>query len=285
MRAERTANPMTKLLGALAVAAAVAFGPVASAAPIDDALAAYEAGKLDQAGELLKALEDKDPRAAGVTCELLVRKLLPRDDERGQQACETAVKGHDPHGLMWRSRAGERGLATLGFPPSDVAALGYLAESAEAGYPPAFARLCERFLRKGEAQKAAPFCKYAAASNVPEGLYQYSMMLLEGRGVVQDFKKGMTALTLSAQLNYAPAYAALADFARNGANGAPKDPIKAYGWLLLATAADPDSKELAAAKDSLAREIGEGKVSTAQKNAATWKPLPAPTSRDFYASR
>jgi TPR repeat protein len=252
---------------------------------MDDALAAYEAGKFEQAGELLKALEDKDARAAGVTCELLVRKLLPRDDERGQQACETAVKGHDPHGLMWRSRAGERGFATLGFSSSDVAALGYLAEAAEAGYPPAFARLCERFLRKGEFQKAAPFCKFAAARDVPEGLYQYSIMLLEGKGVVQDFKKGMTALTLSAQLNYAPAYAKLSELARNGASGVPKDPIKAYGWLLLATAADPDSKELAGAKESLAGEIGAAKVSTAQKNAAMWKARPAPTSRDFYASR
>jgi len=285
MKTGRATNPLTTLPGALISSIAITFGALAHAAPIDDALAAYESSKFDQAGDLLKALEDKDPRAAGVTCELLVRKLLPRDDERGQQACETAVKGHDPHGLMWRSRAGERGFATLGFPPSDVAALGYLAEAAEAGYPPAFARLCERFLRKGEAQKAAPFCKYAAASNVPEGLYQYSMMLLEGKGVVQDFKKAMVALTLSAQLNHAPAYATLAELARNGANGTPKDPIKAYAWLLLATAADPDSQELAVARESLAKEIGESRVSTAQKNAAKWQARPAPTSRDFYAAR
>lgn len=285
MKLARVDGQLARTLKALGVSVALATATVATAAPIDDTIAAYENGKFEQAGALLKTLEDQDARAAGLTCELLVRKLLPRDDERGQQVCEFAVKGHDPHGLMWRALAGERGMATLGFPTSDVAALGYLAESAEAGYPPAFGRLCERFYRKGEFQKAVPFCKYAAAKEVPEALYNYSLMLMEGKGVVQDFNKGMTGLTLAAQLNHAPAYAKLAELARSGANGAPKDPIKAYGWLLLATAADPDSKALATEKASLAKEIGEGKVATAQKNAAKWQVRRAPTSRDFYASR
>jgi len=91
-------------------------------------------------------------------------------------------------------------------------------------------------------------------------------------------------LMLSAQLNYAPAFAKLADIARSGSYGAPKDTTKAYAWLLLATAADPDSKDLATAKGALAEQIGEGSVAAAQKNAATWKLRPAPTSRDFYTS-
>lgn len=252
---------------------------------ITAALAAYEGGKFSQAAQLLKPIESTNGRAAGITCELFVRKLLPPDDERGQNACETAVKARDPHGLVWRGLAGHPGFATLGMPAGEGASLGYFAEAAELDYPPAIGRLCEYYYGKSKFQEAVSFCTYSAAREVPEALYYYGLMSLDGKGVVQDSQKALKALLLSAQRNYAPALLKLSEMSRDGTSGLPKNPVKAYSWALLALAAEPESKQIEDTKQTLAKELEDNKLSIAQKNAAAWKMIPAPSSQTFYGPK
>ncbi len=240
-------------------------------AELGAALKAYEGRQYQQAADQLKAFEQSNGRAAGVVCELLVRKLLVADDERGQAACNLAAQMHDPHGLVWRGMAGRNGYAAFSLPVSEALTLGFLAEAAELDYAPAYARLCESYYQKSRFQQAAPFCKYAAAKGVPEGLYYFGLMSFDGKGVVQDFQKGHSAMLLSGQSRHAPALLKLAEMARDGANGVDKNPVKAYAWTLLASAADPDAPAIRNIKQALASDIGEQGVAQAQKSAAAWQ--------------
>lgn len=260
---------------------ALAQGAPASALATDKvvagAVAAYTNRQFQQAADQLKAVEAANGRAAGLVCEMFVRKLLPADDERAQAACDTAAKAHDAHGLVWRALVGRQGNPAFNLPVSEALAMGYLAEAAELDYPPAFGRLCEMFFTKAKFQQAISFCQYSAAKAVPEGLYYFGLMSLEGKGVVQDFRKGHDALLLSAQTRHAPALLKLAEMARDGGAGQDKNPTVAYAWLLLASAADPDAVAIRNAKQSLAARLDEQQVKVAQKRAADWQPaLPAP---------
>lgn len=259
--------------------------PAAPAANLGAAMAAYAEGKFQQAGDALKALEENNGRAAGIVCELFVRKLLPPDDERGSAACETAGKMKDPHGLMWRGLAGRDGYASLGLSITEAATLGNFAQAAELDYPPAFGRLCEHYYRKQSFKQAVPFCKYAGGRGVPDALYYYALMTIDGKGVVQDFRKGVNALLLSAQLKSESALAKLSELSRHGASGMAKNPVKAYTWILLASSVDPNSKAIAEQKQSQAQEIGPDKVAQTQKNASAWIMSTPPTTTDFYPAK
>lgn len=256
--------------------------PAPPAAPpvnaLSGAITAYGEGKFQQAADMFKPEEGANGVAAGVVCELFVRKLLPPDDERGSAACEYATKAGDPNGLVWRALAGRNGYATLGIAVTETASLGYLAQAAEMDYAPAQGQLCEHFYTRKNFQQALPFCKYAGGRGIADALYYFAQMTLEGKGVVQDFRKGTDILLLSAQLRSALALTKLAELSRDGATGIPKNPVKAYAWILLASSADPNSKTIAAEKQALARNLSESKIAAAQANAAAW-PLVRPSSR------
>lgn len=251
----------------------------------DSATTAYAEFKYERVANILESVEKINGRAAGIICELFVRKLLPPDDERGSAACDYAVSMKDAHGLVWRGIAGREGLPSLGMQVTEAAALGYFAQAAELDYPPAFGRLCEHYYKKKLFQQASAYCKYAGSRGIADGLYYHALMTIEGNGAVQNFKKGMELLLLGASLRSAPSLLKLAEYCRDGSAGFGKNPVKAYSWILVASSVDPDSNLIATAKQSLAQGLSDSQISYSQKNAANWKMTSGPTSKDFYPSK
>jgi len=254
----------------------------ASASTLEEAWSFYDQSNYSKAAEGFRDLKPIPPQGLGALCRMAVAKNAISDAKADLQYCKDGVAANDPYSLVWLGLAYIDGNKWLGLQRDLTLGLGYLANAVTANFPVASEVLCDYFYRDSKFGRAAPFCKVAATSNLPGGLYHLALMSIEGKGAVQDFDKGRKFALLSASLNYFDAYMLLGEISKTGNYGKPKDLVAAYAWYALAGAAAPDSDDPRKERDALA--LDPSKVEEAQKLASKWKKGEPQKWRNLYAA-
>lgn len=251
-----------------------------AAAPIDDAWQYYDRSDFGKAAEIFRSLNPVPPQGLGALCEMAVAKkaITTPDQDRGY--CEAAVAANDSQGMVSWGQAHLAGNDRLGV-NSQRLGLGFLARAVATRYPVASEVLCNFYFDAKLFSQAAPFCKVAAASNLPGGLFNLARMSFEGKGAVQDFDKARKFALLSAALNNPSSYFLLAEMERTGYAGSARNPIRAYAWYSLAASAAPDWAEPRDARQKL--DLSSTQVAAAQKAAGAWKTSANAKWRQLYA--
>ncbi len=262
---------------------AVTIASSAFATTIAESLALFDQGKYEDAARALRAVPQPSGRANGLLCELFVKGLIADDKGDAKTVCATAADQQDPEGLLVYALAFRVKDRIAGIPLDEQRYVSYMAQAVELGYPPAYDQFCDYFYTSKAYAQATPFCKFAAANNLPRAMFDMSLMLFNGSGAVQNFDRARQFAIASARMNYAPAYKLLGDLSKEGKWGSKKDLIQAYAWYALACSAAPDWTEPVTQRNEL--ELSDSNVAQAQKLAAQWKPETGPRLRDFYSAK
>ncbi len=251
----------------------------AIAKPIDDAWAAYDAGDFNKAAEIFRKLESPSPKALGALCQMAVLKRSISRSDADMKYCQDAINQKDPNAYAVMGLAYLEGNDWLGIEKNERLGLGYLGNAVILGYAVADDFLCRHYYESANYGVAAPFCKVAAASALPNGLYYLALMSVEGNGAVQDFKRGKQFALLSASMNYAPAFILLGNMASTSKYGKPQVEAS-YAWYLLASASMPDMTQARTARDQLG--LNHEQIEKAQTIAHEWKLKAPPRWHDLY---
>lgn len=269
-----------KNLFAIVITAITLAGRSADAATVEDGWKYYDESNFSKAAEVFRSLSPIPPQILGALCQMAIEKSAISDPKADLNYCTQGVAANDLNSLVWMGIAQFNGDKHLSVERNETLGLGYLSRAVIANYPVASNVLCDYFYGKSDFGKAAPFCKVAAASKFSVGLYHLANMSLEGKGAIQDFKRGRNFALVAASLNSYPAYMLLGDIAKSGKYGQPKDLVAAYSWYVLAGAANPDSDEPQKLRNALG--LDASKIETAQKMATTWKKNEPAKWRVFY---
>ena len=113
-------------------------------------------------------------------------------------------------------------------------------------------------------KEAARWFALAAKQGLAEAQYQYGLVLLQGRGVVQDYKAAFGWIEKPAQRGYAKAQYSLGELYRYG-TGTVIDKARAYLWFNLAAAQGVDAA--AKARDSLVWQLKPEQIAAMQEEA------------------
>lgn len=271
-----------KLFTAALIAMTIAgYGvSAASAATLEEGWALYDSSNFSKAAEVFRSLKPIPPIALGALCRLAVNKSAISDPAADLDYCNQGVAADDPESLVWMGIAALEGNDRMGIAVDKTLGYGYLSKASIAGFPVANNVLCYYLYEGGDQGHATPFCKVAAASGQDSGLYYLAVMSIEGKGAIQDFKKGWDFALLSASMNNYSAYILLGNIAKSGKYGKPKDFVAAYAWYLLAGAVESGNNEPQKLRDELG--LDSEKIAQAQKMAASWKKKDAMKWRDNY---
>ena len=113
-------------------------------------------------------------------------------------------------------------------------------------------------------KEAAKWFALAAKQGLAEAQYHYGLILLQGRGVVQDYKAAFSWIEKPAQRGYAKAQYSLGELYRYG-TGTAVDKARAYLWFNLAAAQGVDAA--AKARDSLVWQLKPEQIAAMQEEA------------------
>jgi TPR repeat protein len=217
----------------------------ASAGPLEDGIAAYNAKNFDKAVELLRPLAEKsnNPQAQEKIGRLYHRgKGLPKDAGKAAE---------------WYRKAAEQGDA------------------------PAAARLGSMYwIGDGvprDPEQAAKW--YALGASKGNALAQVGIgyMSMQGSGTPVDFKAAADWFNKAAGQGDASAMLALGTLFELG-KGVPKDVVQAYKWYTLASVDDGEYEQdlfdrAKRSRDELAKKITPAQVEEGEREARKWKPL------------
>lgn len=222
---------------------AAAFPAVAG--PLEDGIAAYNAGNFDKAVQLLQPLAEKSNSAPA-------QEKIGRMYHRGKGLPKDAGKAAD-----WYLKAAQQGDAAA------AARLGSMYRVGE-GVP-------------RDANQAAKW--YALGASRGNALAQTGLgfMSMEGIGVPADFKAAAGWFNKATEQGDASAMLALGTLFELG-KGVPKDVVQAYKWYTLATVDDGEYEQdifdrARRERDELARKITRAQVEEGEREARRWKPL------------
>ncbi len=110
----------------------------------------------------------------------------------------------------------------------------------------------------------------AALQGFAEAQYNLGVMNYQGAGITQNYPEAIRLYSQAAQKGHALAQYNLGLMYLAG-NGIPKDPVKAYMWLSLATA--QKVPEAVKTRDYLEAKMSPGQLADARKLASDWKPV------------
>ena len=228
-------------LSLLLVAAALP----ATASPLEDGIAAYNAKNFDKAVELLQPLAEKsnNPQA---------QEKIGRLYHRGKGVPKDAGKAAE-----WYLKAAEQGDA------------------------PAAARLGSMFwIGEGvprDPNQAVKWYVLGASKGNPLAQVGIGYMSMEGIGTTVDFAAAAGWFNRAAEQGDASAMLALGTLFELG-KGVPKDVVQAYKWYWLATVDDGEYEQelfdrAKRSRDGLAKKITPAQVEEGEREARKWKPL------------
>ena len=122
------------------------------------------------------------------------------------------------------------------------------------------------------------FYHIAALKGEKKAQFQLGQMYMSGRGITQDFQKGVQWLTRSANQGYVKAQMELANLYEN--NEKLKNVTGAYAWnsILAAYNSDVIGTEAAEKRDELAKKIPNKNLTEQQAAVRAWVPKTAETS-------
>jgi len=217
----------------------------ASAGPLEDGIAAYNAKNFDKAVELLQPLAEKsnNPQAQEKIGRLYHRgKGLPKDAGKAAE---------------WYRKAADQGDA------------------------PAAARLGSMYwIGDGVARDPEQAAKwYALGASKGNALAQVGIgyMSMQGSGTPVDFKAAADWFNKAAGQGDASAMLALGTLFELG-KGVPKDVVQAYKWYTLASIDDGEYEQdlfdrAKRSRDELAKKITPAQAEEGEREARKWKPL------------
>lgn len=217
----------------------------ASAGPLEDGIAAYNARNFDKAVELLQPLAEKgnNPQAQEKIGRLYHRgKGLPKDAGKAAE---------------WYKKAADQGDAAA------AARLGSMYWIGE-GVP-------------RDPEQAAKW--YALGASKGNALAQVGIgyMSMQGSGTPVDFKAAASWFAKSAEQGDASAMLALGTLFELG-KGVPKDVVQAYKWYALAAVDDGEYEQdlfdrARRSRDELAKKITPAQVEEGEREVRKWKPM------------
>ncbi len=133
-----------------------------------------------------------------------------------------------------------------GVPLAPQTGLSWLNQAARTGYVPANNELGRFYKNNRDPETARFWYEKSARQNDPEGLYQLSLLLLEGTPSPGDVKKGVALTEKAARLNHPGAQFSLAEYYHYGSHVKP-DTGRALFWYRRSAAQHylPAMRELA----------------------------------------
>jgi len=217
----------------------------ASAGPLEDGIAAYNAKNFDKAVELLQPLAEKDGNARA-------QEKIGRLYHRGKGLPKDAGKASE-----WYLKAAEQGDAAA------AARLGTMYWMGD-GVP-------------RDPEQAAKWYELGASKGNPLAQAGIGYMSMEGSGTPVDFKAAAGWFDKSAGQGDASAMLALGTLFELG-KGVPKDVVQAYKWYALASVDDGEYEQdvfdrAARSRDELAKKITRAEVEEGEREARKWKPV------------
>jgi TPR repeat protein len=217
----------------------------AAAGPLEDGIAAYNAGNFDKAVQLLQPLAEKSNSAPA-------QEKIGRMYHRGRGLPKDAGKAAE-----WYLKAAQGGDAAA------AARLGSMYRIGE-GVP-------------RDLNQAAKW--YATGASRGNALAQVGLgfMSMEGIGTPVDFKSAAGWFNKATDQGDASAMLALGTLFELG-KGIPKDLVQAYKWYSLATVDDGEYEQelfdrAKRARDELGKKLTLAQREEGEREARKWKPL------------
>lgn len=231
----------------------------ASPGPLDKAVEAYKAGRMQEARALSEPLaQSGDAKAATMLGYLYERGLGgPQDIARATAYYRTAAEKKEPDALVALGRFGleARGMVT----PAE--ARSFLARAAEAGRIDAASMLGQGILTgklgKGDPVAAAPWLQQAADGGDVDAAYSLGILEMNGDGVPVNTVAGLRHLRTAAEQQHPAAMADYGLLVYQGKAGPPSKSEAARWFEKSAKAGDPEGQFLYAF--SLAKGEGVGR--------------------------
>ncbi len=234
MNTQKAMLPIKRPLAALGFSAlgAVLLG-AGSPAPLDGAIAAYRAGRMEEARALSEPLANAGDSKAATMMGFLFEQGLggKKDEARAVAYYRQAAEKNDPDALV---ALGQLGLETKG-QISAAETQSFLTRAADVGRADAAGMLggamLDGRLGKRDAAGAAKWLKRAADGGEADAAYALALLEIDGDGIPADPASGLRHLKMAADKDHAAAMADYGLLLYQGKAGAPPSKSGAAKWF------------------------------------------------------